>query len=73
MKGNSQNEIGKRKVFRKELVNYKLDSNNRLLFINPLKNDKEKEILYKIPYEHEKDIIVKQAHNENNHCGRINE
>ena len=72
MTGNSQSEIEKRKMFRKELVNFKLDNNNRLLVINPLKNDEENEISYKIPYEHEKDIIVKQAHSENNHCGRIN-
>ena len=52
MTGNSQSEIEKRKVFRKELVNYKLDNNNRLLVINPLKNDEENEISYKIPYEH---------------------
>ena len=72
MTGKSPNEIEKRKVFRKEIANYKLDNNNRLMVIDPLKRDEEKEISYKIPYKHEKDIIVKQVHCENNHCGRIN-
>ena len=62
----------KRKVFRKALKNFILNHNNRLLVINPLKKDKEKNVEYKIPYLHEKEIIVMQLHYENNHCGRIN-
>ena len=50
MTGKSPNEIEKRKVFRKEIANYKLDNNNRLMVIDPLKRDEEKEISYKIPY-----------------------
>ena len=50
MTGKSPNEIEKRKVFRKEIANYKLDNNNRLIVIDPLKRDEEKEISYKIPY-----------------------
>ena len=53
----SLTNIEKRKVFRKELKNYKLDNNNRLLVINPLNRIDEKETLYKIPYIHEKEII----------------
>ena len=64
--------IEKRKIFRKELKNYKLDNNNRLLVINPLNRIDEKETLYKIPYIHEKEIIIMQTHYNNNHCGRIN-
>ena len=37
MCGKSQESIEKRKVFKKELKNYILDNNNRLLVINPLK------------------------------------
>ena len=50
MTDKSPNEIEKRKVFRKEIDNYKLDNNNRLMVIDPLKRDEEKEISYKIPY-----------------------
>ena len=70
MCGKSQESIEKRKVFRKELKNYYiLDNNNRLLVI---KRIEEKDNLYKIPYIHEKEIIIMQTHYNNNHCGRIN-
>ena len=72
MLGKSRDCVEKRKVFRKELKKYKLDHNNRLLVINPLNKEEEKELEYKIPYQHEKNILLMQTHNENNHCGRIN-
>ena len=72
MLGNSPDFVEKRKVFRKELKNYKLDHNNRLLIINPLNNDEEKELEYKIHYLHEKDILVMQAYYEHNNRGKIN-
>ena len=46
--------IEKRKIFIKELKNYKLDNNNRLLVIKSLNRIDEKETLYKISYIHEK-------------------
>ena len=38
----------------------KIHNNNRLMVIDTLKRDEEKEISYKIPYE--KDIVVKHIH-----------
>ena len=72
MLGNSHDGVERRKVFWKDLWNYKLANNNRLTVINSLNKDEEKELEFKIPYLREKDIIVMQAHYEHNHCGRIN-
>ena len=46
----------KRKKFRREAANYKLDDNNRLLILNALKKENEKDVYYKIPFLHEKTI-----------------
>ena len=72
MVGKSQSSLEKRKLFRKELNKYILDNNNRLLVINPLNKIDEQDVTYKIPYQHEKEIIVMEAHYANNHSGRIN-
>ena len=63
----------KRKTFRKCIETHKLDSNNRLCIINNniIKN-KENNIYFKIPYKHEKDIIINDCHANYNHCGRDN-
>ena len=37
---------------------------------NPLNRDEETELYYKIPFSHEKDIILLDAHNNCNHCVR---
>ena len=66
---NEKNRIKKRK-FRREALKYQLDNNNRLNIKNPLNKLEEKDMLYKIPYLHEKDILVKQFHINNNHPGR---
>ena len=60
----------KRRIFRKEAAKYSLDKNNRLTVLNPLYKEDEKEIFYKIPFLHEKDILVKHTHIDNNHAGR---
>ena len=67
---NSVENKEKRRIFRKEAEKYILDHNNRLNILNPLNKEDEKELTYKIPLIHEKDIIIKQAHYNNNHCGR---
>ena len=59
----------KKKKFRKEAKNYKLDENNRLTIRNPLNKIKEQDIYFKIPYLHEKDILIKQYHINNSHAG----
>ena len=60
----------KRKNFRKLVENYKLDDNNRLCVLNPIKNDSNLQNYYKIPYEHEKNIIINDYHSDYNHSGR---
>jgi hypothetical protein len=67
----SLKNLEKRKVLRKEAGKYILDKTNRLNIKNPLNKEDEDNNYYKIPFIHEKEIIVMQAHNENNHCGRI--
>ena len=71
MEGKEENNSDKRRRFRKEAENYKLDHNNRLTILNPLNKENEKDIAYKIPYLHEKENLVKQIHFNNNHPGRI--
>ena len=66
----SDSNAQQRRIFRKEVSKYKLDKNNRLTIFIPLNKEEEKEIPYKIPFLHEKEILVKQAHFSNNHCGR---
>ena len=68
--GKDINTQEKRKNFRKCLEEYILNNNNRLCILNPLKKLEEKENYYKIPYEHEKDIIINDIHSINNHSGR---
>ena len=60
----------KRKAFRKYLDSYKLDDNNRLCVLNPVNKGNEKEKYYKIPYKHEKNILLMEYHSNYNHCGR---
>jgi len=60
----------KRKAFRKYIDSYKLDNNNRLCVLNPINKDKEKDKYYKIPYKHEKNLLIKEYHSKFNHCGR---
>ena len=50
MEGNEIRNIEKRKNFRKLVENYKLDDNNRLCVLNPIKNDSNLQNYYKIPY-----------------------
>ena len=68
--GKDINTQEKRKNFWKCLEEYILNNNNRLCVLNPLKKLEEKENYYKIPYEHEKDIIINDIHSINNHSGR---
>ena len=67
---NSIDNKEKRRIFRKEAKKYSLDKNNRLTVLNPLNREDEKEIFYKIPFLHEKEILVKNSHIDNNHAGR---
>ena len=60
----------KRKAFRKYIDSYKLDKNNRLCVLNPNNKDNEKDKYYKIPYKHEKNLLIKEYHSNFNHCGR---
>ena len=60
----------KRKAFRKYIDSYKLDNNNRLCVLNPINKDKEKDKYYKIPYKHEKNLLIKEYHSKFNYCGR---
>ena len=71
MRGKEESNSDKRRRFTKEVEKYKLDHINRLTILNPLKKENEKNITYKIPYLHEKEILVKQIHFNNNHSGRI--
>jgi hypothetical protein len=66
----SDSNAQQRRIFRKEVSKYKLDKNNRLTIFIPLNKEEEKEISYKIPFLHKKEILVKQVHFSNNHCGR---
>ena len=71
MRGKEGSNSDKRRRFRKEVEKYKLDHNNRLTILNPLNKESEKNLAYKIPFLHEKDILVKEFHFNNNHSGRI--
>ena len=71
MIGKTELDSKKRQLFRKEASKYKLDKNNRLCIINPLNIIEEANIYYKIPYSHEKNILINYIHINNNHCGRI--
>ena len=66
----SDSNVQQRRIFRKEVSKYKLDKNNRLTILNPPNKEEENEIPYKIPFLHEKEILIKHAHFSNNHCGR---
>ena len=70
MIGKTELDSKKRQLFRKEASKYKLDINNRLCIINPLNISEEANIYYKIPYIHEKNILINHIHINNNHCGR---
>ena len=69
---NISNILEKRKNFRKCIDTYILDKNNRLCILNDdlIRNRQEK--YFKIPYKHEKDIIINDCHVNYNHCGRDN-
>ena len=69
IQGKTSTDEKKRQLFRKEASKYMLDENNRLCVLNPIEGNEEK-IYYKIPYLHEKDLLIKQYHINNNHCGR---
>ena len=71
MSEKNSNSDKKRQIFKKEATKYKLDENNRLCIINPIKNSNPDNIYYKIPYIHEKNILINLYHTSNNHCGRI--
>ena len=70
MEGKDQTNTERRKKFRKMAENYKLDHNNRLCVLNPIKKANNLNIYYKIPYEHEKEIIINDFHSKYNHAGR---
>ena len=62
----------KRKNFRKCIELYKLDKNNRLCILNKNLIKNRKDLYFKIPFKHEKDIIINDCHVNYNHCGRDN-
>ena len=70
MEGKDVTNVERRKNFRKTAENYKLDDNNRLCVLNPIKKSSNSNIYYKIPFEHEKEIIISDCHSNNNHAGR---
>ena len=71
MKGKNAAEGKQRTNFRKEAARYKLDENNRLCVRNPLNNKNDDETYFKIPFLHEKNVLIKDIHFNNNHCGGI--
>ena len=71
MKGKSAAEGKQRTNFRKEAARYKLVENNRLCVRNPLNNKNDDDTYFKIPFLHEKNVLIKDIHFNNNHCGRI--
>ena len=70
LEGKDSTSIEKRKRFRKYIETYKLDENNRLCILNPNNSLKQEKEYFKIPYEHEKDIIINEYHSNYNHAGR---
>ena len=72
LEGNDTSVNEKRYTFRKNCLNYKLDKFNRLCILNPLNKENEKEKYYKIPFIHEKNIIITENHANYNHCGKSN-
>ena len=44
-----------------------MDTNDRLTILNPLDRENEKTTFYHIPYMHEKEILIIDFHNKNNH------
>ena len=69
---NISNILEKRKNFRKCIDTYKLDKNNRLCILNDDLIRNRQEEYFKIPYKHEKDIIINGCHVNYNHCGKDN-
>ena len=47
-----------------------MDKNDRLTILNPLDRENEKTTFYNIPYKHEKEILINDFHNKNNHSGK---
>ena len=70
LKNKDKETLEKRKTFRKNIENYIIDKNNRLCVLNPLKKFNETKIYYRIPYSHEKDVIINEYHSKFNHSGR---
>ena len=70
LEGNNQNILKKKQTFRSYLNKYKLNENNRLCIKNPFNKEIEENLLYKIPFKNEIDLILLDAHNNYNHCGR---
>ena len=67
MEGKDINNFERRKKFKKKDENYKLDNNNRLCVLNPIKKTSNLNIYYKILYEHEKEIIINEFQTKYNH------
>ena len=70
MEGKDSSAVEKRKNFRKYIESYCLDNNNRLCILNPISSRKNENEYFKIPYEHEKEIIINDNHSNFNHAGR---
>ena len=71
MKGKSAAEGKQRTNFGKEAARYKLNENNKLCVRHPLNNKNGDDTYFKIPFLHEKNVLIKDIHFNNNHCGRI--
>ena len=71
MVGQNEAEGKQRKNFRKEAEKFKLDENNRLCVLNPLNNKNQDNLYFKIPFLHEKNVLIRDIHLNYNHCGTI--
>ena len=70
LEGNENRQLEKRRNFRKLCQSFRLDTNDRLTILNPLDRENETKTFYLIPYKHEKEILINDFHNKNNHSGK---
>ena len=70
MSGNTTKDKDKRSKFRKLILSFKMNDNNRLCVNNPYNNLNDKDKYYNIPLENEKNNLILDIHNKNNHYKR---
>lgn len=70
MSGNTTKDKEKRAKFRKLILSYKINDNNKLYINNSYNNLNDTDKYYNIPLENEKNNLILDIDNKNNHCGR---